>query len=119
MNWLTEAIGVVSVVMNVHGAMEFSDDNRPKVTHEKHVSYQQKLKTVGKMDKLPNKLLNYNVMIDTTKVSGISIANNEHGAMYVVAEPKGWVQGKQAYYARMACDKSFKECVSLTNSFNN
>lgn len=114
---MSSLLGVFSVAMSMHGALEFADDHRPKVTYQKHISYQKKLQRAGKMKSLPNKLLNYNVMVDVKEVKGI--IKNAQGNEFLIVEPRGYEGKEPAYYARMACDKNFKNCISLTNNYNN
>ncbi len=109
-------LGALAIAVNVHGVLEFSDDHRPKVTYEKHIRYQRKYQKAGNMKRMPNRKFNYNIMMDVTKTKG-NVENND-GSQFVIAEPRGWENGKPLYYARMSCNKYFKKCVSLTNNWS-
>ena len=117
MDFIIAIMYAVTVGHQVHGTLNFADDNRPVVTMEKHIEYMQKLKVAGNLKRMPNKLLNYNVSIDTKiRYKKVVVDNTEK--QFVIAEPAGFDEnGNAMFETRLICKTaSFTECESVTQS---
>lgn len=115
MDFLISLFSAVSPMLSVNGAMEFADDNRPRVSFEKHLEYQKKLQTEEKESRISNRLVNYNINLDLKEHPEVAVLN-ANTAQYFIVEPRGYENDKLLFYARAWCEDKFSRCTSLTQN---